>query len=188
MTILPDGLLFTFSTVLVAWLYKFVSIPKYAVFKDFRKHKINVLTTFLTNFFPEWTAEIEDEIWWKNAMSVSRIELMMEQYNWDPNWDPRQKQMVDYYYTEDVDTTILLSTYYHQSKAMERKPPNPHSANKFDTKTWNLTQCIEAVKYLQRTDSSGVGTTSRVCKRRLRARKGPDSSKPLGARSVITRP
>ena len=28
MTILPEGLLLTFSTVLVAWLYKFVSIPK----------------------------------------------------------------------------------------------------------------------------------------------------------------
>jgi hypothetical protein len=37
-------------------------------------------------------------------------------------------------------------------------------------------------------DSSGVGTTSRVFKRRLRARKGPDSSLPLGACSVITRP
>ena len=28
MTILPEGLLLTFSTVLVAWLYKLVSIPK----------------------------------------------------------------------------------------------------------------------------------------------------------------
>ena len=49
------------------------SRTQYCNFQDFRFHKVNVITTFLKEFYPTWVSWYVDTIWWQKAENDSAI-------------------------------------------------------------------------------------------------------------------
>jgi hypothetical protein len=65
---------------------KFCSRTQYCDWQDFRKHKVNVITIFLREFYSEWVSWYAHTPWWQMAVKESATEISeyeeLENYNW----------------------------------------------------------------------------------------------------------